>query len=389
MAPKALLTSEWEYTQIADLKPITQLFNVVGVIAAHRPVRLSKGTDYNCSMTICDPTRSLLGSGLMCQMFRPNPKDLPDLKEDGDVLFLRSLRIQLHNSDNQGITTWNTEWCTYSRKGSKTVGFVLSKEELSYAKELLNWWKNKGGTIAAAGIPASEIAAKPKSKGFTLVKDIQESRFYDIMGEIVKLFTGNGNPVTIYITDYTSNSLVHNVEWGTQQKWQGPYGKYTLQVSIWDIHAKAAQQTLKEGGFCWIRNMRGKLNQDGQLEGALHGDRTYPDRINVGAIKPHDSRLGPLIDRKRNYQLHFEQEKEEYEREMRKKEEEMISSAIPGEGVANVECGFNEWPLLDIGDILALTPHPRKFRTKAKVIDFMPDHLEDFSVRSCVACSVT
>jgi hypothetical protein len=70
---------------------------------------------------------------------------------------------------------------------------------------------------------------------------------------------------------------------GRKEKRPGPYGKLTLGAALWPPHSIAAQCNVKEGDFVELRNVKMKL-EAGRLEGVLHTDRKYPDRVNVRVL---------------------------------------------------------------------------------------------------------
>lgn len=182
-------------------------------------------------------------------------------------------------------------------------------------------------------------AVHERKRKFSLIRDMQFNCFYDIVGYVVKTFPGMGN-FTIYITDYTKNPMLHAHEWGRpgaggedddydytgrgrtggNHKWPGPWGQYTLQVTLWDEHAAAARRTVYEGIYLRLQNVRAKRNGDGKLEGALHGDKKFPDRVHLQVIKDmSDQRVREVIQRSKEYTRRFESDKSRYEEEMQAK----------------------------------------------------------------------
>lgn len=246
------------------------------------------------------------------------------------------------------MSSWATSWIiSYIPVYPNALGMISSNpstikpkaQELEHMKYLHTWWSTHTGAATSMSAPTSsyqtsQVVVERKQK-FGLVRDMQFNCFYDILGVVVKTFPGMGN-YTVYITDYSKNSMLHAHEWrgaGTTadgddydytgrgrtggRGWPGPWGQYTLQVTLWDVHAVSARQMLYEGAYVELRNVRAKKNPDGKLEGALHGDRRFPDRVDVHIVKNMDDpRVRQVIQRSKEYTRRFESEKLRYEEEM-------------------------------------------------------------------------
>jgi protection of telomeres protein 1 len=145
----------------------------------------------------------------------------------------------------------------------------------------------------------------PKS---ALIKDVEERKFYYIVGEVIKT-VGSSGGFELYVSDYTSNPRLFNYgrygdEFnyiGRKEKklWPGPYGKLTLEVTLWPPHSITAQSTVKEGDFVELRNVKMKL-ETSMLEGVIHTDRKYPDRVDVHALSTKDDRVKDVLRAKRS-----------------------------------------------------------------------------------------
>lgn len=76
----------------------------------------------------------------------------------------------------------------------------------------------------------------------------------------------------------------------------------TLQVALWEPHSYFGMQNVKDEDYIHLRNLRIKLGQDGKLEGCLHTDKRYPDRVDVTILKDReDDRVKDVMRRKRDY----------------------------------------------------------------------------------------
>ncbi|EMR10384.1 hypothetical protein PNEG_01636 [Pneumocystis murina B123] len=378
-----------EYQYISNLQT-GSIVNLTGIVASFKDSRKSRGTDFTNSCIIFDKSCAIPGGGLLINFFRPLKKDLPLFNDDTGAILLRNLRINPYNINMQGISRIDTEWILFDKKGnmqSKSNNKIsLLFEEETFIKDLCFWWKDKSGL-------AHGIISKKRP---ILIRDIIPNSFYEIIGEIVKTFPINSNGYTIYLTDYTSNSLLHSYEWGMSSKWNGPYGKMTIQCSLWDSTAMFARNKLYEGEIVQVSNLLGRLNRDGILEGVVHGDKQYPDKIFITKPSKDNFYVKELIARKSLYNKKFLNDKKilkEISKENQYKEKTTVLTSSANINL-NIVCAHQHIPITQIGDILSsLNPKPlyvaQKFRIRARVIDFLPVNLEDFARPFCKSCQET
>ena len=136
---------------------------------------------------------------------------------------------------------------------------------------------------------------------FANLKDIRVDTFHDLVGEVRKMWDQN-YVIDVYITDYTFNAQLFDYKengeepdegregdpYGytnaikPQRQWQGPWGKHTILVSVWEPHANFVRNEIREGEIIKLSNVRCHV-KGGLLQGSLHEDRSHPDR--VGASK--------------------------------------------------------------------------------------------------------
>lgn len=378
-----------EYQYISNLQA-SSIVNVIGIIASFKGARKSRGTDFTNSCIIFDKSCAIPGAGLLINFFRPLEESLPMFNDSTTAILLRNFRINPYNINMQGISRIDTEWVLFDKKGiiqskSNNKVSLLSEEEI-FVKNLCFWWKNKNGS-------APDIVSKKRP---TLIRDITPKSFYEIVGEIVKTFPINSNGYTIYLTDYTSNPLLHLYEWGKVSKWNGPYGKMTIQCSLWDSTATFARNKLYEGEIVQVSNFLGRLNRDGILEGVVHGDKQYPDKVFITKASKDNFYVKELMIRKSLYKKDFLIYKENMEKILKENEYDGKTAILtpPIDVNSNIICEYQHIPITPIGDILS-SPNPKslfvaqKFRIRARVIDFLPVNLEDFARPFCKSCQET
>lgn len=171
--------------------------------------------------------------------------------------------------------------------------------------------------------PSSVSAARRTAK-FALIRDIEDSRFSDLVVEIIKVYPCTDGSIEIYVTDYTHNGLLFHYNSpeddleidGTEglyeysgirkkNKWPGPFGKMTLQIKVWPPHATWLQENVKEEEYVFLRNVRIKTSLDARLEGSLHADRYYSNRIDVQLLKLNDPEVMQILKRRQEYWKKF------------------------------------------------------------------------------------
>ena len=348
--------------------------SIIGVVTDVLPPSRSRGTDWICTFSVAD---SSLGGdydqGLKVRFFKPIETELPKIQGTGDVVVLRGMKITQWNGTTMAISNRSSTWVIFpamsipERAPSKNCQLkhikearatVPSSEMMLYAVSLCNSRDRSSFTVTSA--PASstmQIVPQAASSGisppsgngnsstigarrdkFSQVKDMMINVFYDLVGEVVKTFPSNGC-VEVYITDYTSNSLLYNYEWGqddggeglsrdgddygyvprtsSKSKWPGPWGKMTLTVTLWPPHAYFAQGSVKDGDFVHVRNMRAKFSRDAKMEGVLHSDRLWPDRVDITILDRDDDRVKDVLRRKREYNKQFKAQSQAFVEESR------------------------------------------------------------------------
>ena len=167
---------------------------------------------------------------------------------------------------------------------------------------------------------------------FSLLKDLEYGRFADIVGQVVKTFPSSYDRFTLYVTDYTTHRDLFNYSNSNddegrdgdpygyiprrQRDWPGPFGRMTIQVTLFEPHASFAKANVHEGGFVSLRNMQVKMdNMNGLMEGVLRTDRAYPDKISISVISDNDpdENVKEVVRRKTVYWKKLKAEKRQLE----------------------------------------------------------------------------
>ena len=331
--------------------------NLMGVVTDFLAPVLSRGRDLMSSFSIADLSYGgVYDDGLKVRFFRPLASEMPAIRGTGDVVLLRGIKIKDWSGMAIGLSAWGTSWVVFPAESIPTIApssaalqlknvkgahaLAPSFSEMQYAISLCNL-RDRSTFTASSSPPTGSNAisvsldapstAQRRDK-FSLVKDVKVDTFYNLVGQVVRQYPSNGR-VELYVTDYTKNCLVwdypepedgngvgregdeYNYTAGNaaNKKWNGPYGKMTLTVTLWGDNAYFVQQHIKENDFVHLRNVHIKYSKDAKVEGALHTDRRYPDRIDVTVLKSDDGddRVKDVLRRKRDYWKNFNNKAED------------------------------------------------------------------------------
>ncbi len=325
--------------------------NVIGIVTDFLPPSKSRGGDWMNTFTIWD--NSCHDDGFKVRFFKPIETDLPKVQGTGDVIILRCLKVKEWSGMIVGLSSHGTNWLVFPaavltertpinppkvKHFKDTRALSFSPPEMHYAVSLHNSRERSASTL-----PATEVSrfapiqdhSQVRREKFSLVKDIQINIYYDLIGQVLKMYP-TGSCVEVYITDYTSNQLLYNYEWGRggaeeaegrdgdeynyiarnskNRTWEGPFGKNTLMVCLWQPHSDFAKINVKEQDFVFLKNVRIRQSRDGsKIEGAMHTDKNANDRINVVLLKDRsDDRVKDVLRRKLEYTKWFNFQKEKY-----------------------------------------------------------------------------
>lgn len=164
---------------------------------------------------------------------------------------------------------------------------------------------------------------------FSLLQDVCEGKFYDLIVQIVRDPFDFGDKITLYVSDYTENELFFNYTWegvrdlsfgetggygstplqdSMQKAWIGPYGKKAMQITCYEPNAGYIRHEAKAGSWVSLQNVQVKFGRNGaNLEGFMREDRStnYPkvcvhvlDIVDRDTVDP---RLKDAIRRWRDY----------------------------------------------------------------------------------------
>jgi protection-of-telomeres protein 1 len=213
---------------------------------------------------------------------------------------------------------------------SKSSYLLPSSNEMSYAV----WAFGKAEEMY---LPTDQefqektIQAMNVKDKFTLLKDVragetnESSRYYDLVGQVIKVFQTSSGFVELHFSDYTPNSQFYdhtceehapndenrdpygygnkNSDEVDDRSWKGPYGKFTITITAFPENASQAR-AMEAGQWCLLKNVRICRGDAGTLEGKIHGDR---GRVLIQALDTNeepslvDPRLKEALRRKKEH----------------------------------------------------------------------------------------
>jgi protection-of-telomeres protein 1 len=227
--------------------------------------------------------------------------------------------------------------------GSLWQSFPPSKSQPPTAAETAHViWAN--AQTPEMGLPSTQEfqekslqSVRVKDK-FCLLMDVKSDGFYDILGQVIKVLDSPVEPVTMYLSDYTENTNFYHHTWGREEfsggqdgdeygytisrpkqaSWPGPYGKMSIQLTLYDGHAAFVRQQVEVDNWVLLRNVQIKFGKVGEyLEGYLRGDRSsFEGKVQIQIMKQsldsdeNDSRWKAALRRKWCYEKKFELQKQ-------------------------------------------------------------------------------
>ena len=348
---------------------INTYVNLMGVVTEVKAPCKTKGTDWMCSFSISDPScDDEPENGLLVRFFRAMETELPKIQGTGDVVILRNISIKEWSGSPMAMSSHRTSWAVFASDSIPEkappkfqLAFIQGPRapapmsiEMEYAIFLCNSRDRTTFQKISESYPASADVLPAQSDSsiqasaprlsrdrFSLIQDVQVNKYYDLVGEVVKIYPSDGK-VELYITDYTSNPQLYCYEWGypaepdvsfregdefgytprgfANGKWPGPFGRHTLTITLWPDHCYFAQDNVKPKDLVYLRNVLIKNSKDQKkIEGSMHTETKYVGKVNISISKDDgdDDRVKNIIRRKRIYYKKFKDQSQSFVSEAR------------------------------------------------------------------------
>ncbi|KAJ5141922.1 Telomere end binding protein [Penicillium atrosanguineum] len=267
--------------------------------------------------------------------------------------------------------------------------------------------------VIQASMPAPKWGGLP----FHLIQDVQVNNLAQLLGQVVKLNTWDSERCLMDIKKEKEDEQgpegdEYNYMARKKKDWPGPWGQLTIQVAVWEPHASFVREQVKAGDLVLLTYVRIKAGRfEGGIEAAVHEDKKYPEKIHVRLVSPnYDERTRELLDRRKEYwSIHGKPSEDPRKAEKKKKSEQKKKEIRKEEGqktltVATSQAKKNPHiktrnigvPERSIDYILSGESHINNlpggitytlpfqnvcYVLLARVVDFFPPNLEDFTVQ--------
>ncbi len=139
----------YPYTKLSQLSHGMDKVNVAGVVVNFRPPDRTRGQDCSCSVRIIDDSTD---RPIMCTLFNRELLKLPMACNDGDVIFLRRLKV----SDQSSLVGSNfSSWILFQNGGNvplkPSANSTVSDVERGRMQELRAWKEQTSTQIGGWG----------------------------------------------------------------------------------------------------------------------------------------------------------------------------------------------------------------------------------------------
>lgn len=354
----------------------------------------------------------------------------------------------------QKTTVSSTEWKIYTGSEIKDKRTPPTQPEIEYARWMASRF-DEGTMPSAVEFDTRVIRSGNYNDKFKLLQEVVEERWYDILGQVVKIYEPGPGRISVYFTDYTANSKFYRYLWPgmpeerdeetsgyvrgpteDEKGWPGPYGKMSIQLTLFDEHADRMRVNFKINDWLYFSNVHIRLDQNGGLlEGKVRGEANgFGGKMR--AADKGDPRYKDAIIRKLDYQKKFVKQKKqaleasvsnkrkgdhnepakENSREKRRRLRAGIDKRVTESvakvrsdlnengksitglmaklaNIVNVKCNQQDQPVTTIKTILKYELLKKesgaeihspfticKYRANVRVTDYWPPRLEDFAV---------
>lgn len=328
------------FTAIKDVVSAGETVSMIGVLIQYKEPYRSRGDDWVLDFSIQDEfatTTSVGGkSSFRCRVFRREKSRLPSNQNVGDLVLVRDITTSRYNNNIQGVSSARAQTAILFFPAAVIPNPGLSTGYGLGGEQKLSFCGTWGAREPSAAEQLAIIKLKAKSASSTnailhhattvsnapslrrdkraLIQDVVVGNYYNLITEVVKSYSAGLGTLDLYVTDYTVNKDLFLYDdpmfagedgFRSSSQWKGPPGQITMQIRLWDPHASYAQENIREGDYISLTDVHIKLSQADKLEGALHQDQRYYEKIKVRKIT-YAQQYEELEKRKKDYLYNYE-----------------------------------------------------------------------------------
>lgn len=427
----------------SDIIKAGLLVDVTGFIKDYQPPIETRGTDWKCTLEILDRSTQYENYGLKIVIFWP-VKSMPAVTGAKEIVVLRKGKVQMHNGQIQLLANKVSEFHLLPSKSvPKSLSGATSVQWSSYRCDNgkfklpdaieTSYILESNNHVDDMELPSDhEFEQKVKQAmivkdKFSLLKDVKPENFYNILGQVIRVYESNGN-LSLYLSDYTAHSKFYNYAWGEDMdaagrdgdeygyikskekaanSWPGPFGKLTIQLTLYDAHAEFVRGNVNVDDWVLLSNVQIKFGKmGGMLEGFLRGDQhRFDGKIQVKIMEKsedpdeNDIRWKEAVGRKHLWWKNFKEQRQDIledaagegskrkngdagknNSKKRRKKDRALTAKKLEESKANlakklglnenIRCAFPDLPIVSFQDILKPQILLREDKTDEKLSPF-------------------
>ena len=352
--PKGFVDLATAYKQ-----PDETFINIIGVVVDFMQPTLTRTGQHTITFKLLDYRLSMAiegAQGLSCRSFISDPERLPKVRNIGDVVLFRNIKMMTFQQARVATTHFSTSCIVFPGTAIPDRSFAIAYvnnqkiERLGIPKDVENFNLQEQDYIirikedmkprvnhsldraATRPLPQDSTTELPPAKRartsggpnsfgtkFRLIEDLRDWSFADIVGFVVKIHAAQYG-CDLYITDYTANEGLrpyaapeddlppdrdgdtYGYSNPAPKSWPGPYGHLVMKINVKHPHAAFAAANVKEGNVVLLRNVKRRRSDTAHIEGDMWPDFEDQNKIKISIIKDVS---GPecqaMIKRKEKY----------------------------------------------------------------------------------------
>ncbi|KAK0903951.1 hypothetical protein LTR02_007308 [Friedmanniomyces endolithicus] len=338
-------------------EPPGNFVSIIGVVVdIMQPVRSAKTGHWMFTFKLLDRRLqdSVNGSeGLIVRFFKDSESNLPQVRERGDVVLLRSAKLMPVNGVPTVVSNYQTRTQVFPVASIPGPGYSIAYQGTNLLHSLGAPADTEGLTLAAqayviqlktevrlpdaktlpeavgkkreaapvgnAGPPEKKARHSTFGNKYQLVRETHHRKYADLCVQVVKKYFSQSGKCELYVTDYTENRDVwyyappeerngeerDGDDFGhlANKAWPGPYGWLVLKINVMDPHRQFVNNKVDEGDLVLLKNVKMKIMAEGaKLEGDIWRDPDNPSKINVlKLLRQEIPEIQELLARKEKY----------------------------------------------------------------------------------------
>ncbi|XP_077121043.1 protection of telomeres protein 1 [Ranitomeya variabilis] len=376
----------YTYTPLDQLVEST-VANVYGVVTFFKLPYRSKGTDYCSIITIEDQSNVKL----KCTFFSGNQDSLPKIYKIGDIVRFHRIKIQKFNNEFQGISSSGFSALVFEGTVDAPLVPRTSSERYSFTTEdqktveILRHW---------------QMGLQQFSTSRRKLSDVQPGQYFDLICQVVAKAEVDKASYLLKVWDGTkcvSRSWKVLVEDGAligDRDFISRLQNISIDILVYDNHVELAK-SLKIRSYVVIQNIHAKLHSaanviqghDTYVEFHLHGGTGYGRGISVPPEDDSDvkelQKVLDAVDLKETQPLFEASTSDSQLGQMSapfdalERRQQLSVTVLPA---------YQQWRITSLANIIK-SKAPQKFRIRARLRSFLPQHLCQSLKLHCSKCN--